>query len=269
MTAQFFEVLIAFAAYAAAGHAVWQHLRHGRPHWRVTLWAALALAVHALALLHASLTSSNTLILGVGSALSLFAWQSAVLLWLFSLRESIGALGLVIYPLAGISAIIALVLPAGSAATETLLWQVQLHILLSMLAYGLLTLGAVQAIILALQHRQLRRRPPGALMAALPSLESMERLLFRLLVAGFFLLTLAIVTGVLFIADLFAQHLAHKTILSCAAWLVFAVLLWGRRHYGWRGRTALRGVLSGYSVLVLAYFGSKLVLELFLGEHWH
>ena len=72
------------------------------------------------------------------------------------------------------------------------------------------------------------------------------------------------VGGVLFLEDIFAQHLVHKTVLSLTAWLVFAVLLWGRFQFGWRGRTAIRWTLSGFAVLLLAYFGSKFVLELVL-----
>lgn len=264
---QFAEVIIALIAYISAGYAVWRHLRHGHAHRRAHIWAAAALIVHAIALAHVSF-QSGALVLGVGTALSLFAWQSALLLWLFSLRESVGVLGLVVYPIAGICAVAAFALPSGSAAVDMLTWPTIMHILLSMLAYGLLTLGAVQAVILALQHSQLRRRPPGPLMSALPPLETMEALLFRLIIAGFILLSLAIATGALFIDHLFAQHLAHKTILSLLAWLVFAVLLWGRRQFGWRGQTAMRGALSGYGVLVLAYFGSKMVLEIMLGQHW-
>ena len=59
-----------------------------------------------------------------------------------------------------------------------------------------------------------------------------------------------------------------KTVLSLVAWAFFAVLLYGRWRYGWRGRLAVRGALAGYALLVLAYFGSKLVLELILGQHW-
>lgn len=267
MILQLVEVLLALAAYGGAAYTLWQHLRHGRTYVHTRLWAGIGLLIHAFALAHLGL-ASGVLILGFGTALSLFAWQSALLLWLFSLRGAIGILGLIIYPVAGVCALIALALPAGDAAVDQLTWPLQLHILLSMLSYGLLTLGAVQAVVLALQHRQLRRRPPGALMGALPALETMERLLFRFIAAGLCILTLAIITGALFIDNLFAQHLAHKTILSLLAWVVFAVLLWGRRVYGWRSRMAVRGALSGYGVLILAYFGSKMVLEMILGEHW-
>jgi ABC-type uncharacterized transport system permease subunit len=96
----------------------------------------------------------------------------------------------------------------------------------------------------------------------------MERLLFQLIAIGFFLLSLTLLSGLWFIRDWLAQHLAHKTVLSITAWLIFGVLLWGRLRYGWRGRTAIRWTLAGYATLLLAYFGSKLILEQFLGRHW-
>jgi ABC-type uncharacterized transport system permease subunit len=89
----------------------------------------------------------------------------------------------------------------------------------------------------------------------------METLLFRIIALGYILLSLSLLSGVTYIDDIFAQHLVHKTVLSFAAWVVFAILLWGRWRFGWRGRTAVRWTLSGFGVLMLAYFGSKLVLE--------
>ena len=86
-----------------------------------------------------------------------------------------------------------------------------------------------------------------------------------MLTAGFILLTLSLLTGAIFLENIFAQHLVHKTSLSLLAWIVFAILLWGRWRSGWRGRRAIRWTLGGFSVLVLAYIGSKLVLELVLG----
>ena len=71
-----------------------------------------------------------------------------------------------------------------------------------------------------------------------------------------------------FVADMLAQHLAHKTVLSVIAWLIFGVLLWGRWRHGWRDRTAVRLSLAGFMVLGLAYFGSKLVLEVVLERYW-
>ena len=82
--------------------------------------------------------------------------------------------------------------------------------------------------------------------------------------SGFALLSAGLLTGIFFLEDIFAQHLVHKTVLSIVAWLVFGILLWGRWRFGWRGRTAIRWTLSGFVVLLLAYFGSKFVLELIL-----
>jgi ABC-type uncharacterized transport system permease subunit len=92
--------------------------------------------------------------------------------------------------------------------------------------------------------------------------------MFRLIGAGFVLLTLSLFTGFVFVTNLFTQHLIHKTVLSLIAWTIFGVLLIGRIRIGWRGRSAVRWTVSGFSVLTLAYFGSKFVLEDVLGRHW-
>jgi len=124
----------------------------------------------------------------------------------------------------------------------------------------------VQAVLLAIQDHQLHNRHPGGFVRSLPPLQTMEVLLFEMIGAGFLLLTLALISGIVYLDNMFAQHLAHKTILSIAAWLVFGTLLWGRFRYGWRGRTALIWTLSGFVVLMLAYFGSKAVIELILSK---
>jgi len=257
------EVLIAAFAYSAATCAVWAHHASGKNYWRVTALAAIGLIAQPIALVHMSLRT-GAMVIGLGTALSLFAWQVALLLWLFSLRRSVGALGLVVYPVAGLCAIAGLLVPDPHSARDALDWPLQLHIILSMLAYGLLTLGAVQAAVLSIQHRQLRRRPPSGVFTTLPPLQTMEEMLFSMLRLGFVLLTLALISGWLFVDNLFAQHLVHKTVLSIVAWLVFGTLLWGRHRFGWRGQTAMRWTLGGFATLMLAYFGSKLVLEFIL-----
>ena len=107
-----------------------------------------------------------------------------------------------------------------------------------------------------------------SVLALLPPIETLEATLFRMVGAGFAVLTLVLVTGMFFVTDLFAQHLVHKVTLAVIAWLVFAVLLFGRYRYGWRGRRALRFTTAGFVILALAYFGSKFVLENLLGRHW-
>ena len=125
--------------------------------------------------------------------------------------------------------------------------------------------AALLAILLAFQESALRsRRLDSGLFRALPPLTLTETLMFRLIGAGFVLLTLTLLSGVLFVDNLFAQHLVHKTVLSIAAWIVFGVLLFGRWRWGWRGRRAVRLTLAGMVVLLLAFFGSKFVLEVVL-----
>src|SRR5690349_4230829 len=136
----------------------------------------------------------------------------------------------------------------------------QLHVVLSVLGAGLLTLAAVQAITLALQDALLHGKSGNALVQALPPLQTMERALFVLIGLGFVLLSLSLLSGLLFVEDMLAQHLVQKTVLSVVAWTLFGGLLWGRWRWGWRGRTAVRWTLAGYGVLILAYFGTKLVL---------
>jgi len=135
-----------------------------------------------------------------------------------------------------------------------------LHVVLSVLGAGLLTLAAVQAVTVALQDALLHGKSASRLVQALPPLQTMERALFVLIALGFFLLSLSLLSGLLFVDDLMARHLAEKTVLSVVAWTLFGGLLWGRWRWGWRGRTAVRWTLGGYGALILAYFGTKLLL---------
>jgi ABC-type uncharacterized transport system permease subunit len=259
----FFLALVAAVAYVLSGS-----LALRQPGRRLAQWLpVLALSLH-LVLLGAQLFRGDSVVIGVREALSLFAWQSALLLWLFCLREPLQVLGVLVYPFAGLAAVTATVLPSPMQPIAITEWKVQLHIVLSLLSAGLLTLAAVQAVALALQDRLLHGHTRLGLMQALPPLQTMEQLLFQLIALGFFLLSLSLLSGMLFIHNLFAQHLAHKTVLSIVAWALFGLLLWGRWRHGWRGRAAIRWALSGYGALILAYFGSKWVLEQFLHKQW-
>ncbi|WP_420466543.1 cytochrome C assembly family protein [Panacagrimonas sp.] len=237
-----------------------------RPRWATAL-VPLALALH-FAALALGLVHQGSLRIGVTEAASLFAWQSAVLLWLFALREPIAVNGTAIYPLAAVFAVWAALVPSPISQVRVSDWQVTVHVLLSLLSAGLLTLAAVQSVALAIQDRLLHRHRVPPTGARLPPLQTMERVLFQLIAVGFALLSLTLLTGLWFVHDWMAQHLAHKTVLSVSAWMIFGVLLWGRWRYGWRGRTAIRWALAGYATLVVAYFGSKAILEQIFGNHW-
>lgn len=196
---------------------------------------------------------------------SLITWLVALLLLLAALRQPVENLGCLVLPLSALALVLQTIWPAAAPnLLSRLSTEMQAHILLSILAYSLLALAAVQAMLLAIQDRHLRNRHPGGFIRALPPLESMERMLFHMIGLGFVLLSLSLLSGFLYLEDMFAQHLVHKTVLSVIAWVVFAVLLWGRWRSGWRGRQAISWTLAGFALLMLAYLGSKLVLELIL-----
>lgn len=227
------------------------------------LLAAAAALLHAFTL-YDSLSTPAGLNLGIFNLASLSGWLVTVLWLLATLRQPLDNLGIVLLPFVAIALMLKNWLYPEHALFIHADWRLETHILLSMLAYSLLSIAVVQALLLAVQEHQLRQRRLGGVLHALPPLQTMETLLFRMISLGFALLSLALLSGILFLEDIFAQHLVHKTVLSLIAWFVFATLLWGRRRFGWRGRTAIRWTLGGFATLMLAFFGSKLVLELLL-----
>ncbi|TZF88753.1 cytochrome C assembly family protein [Cognatilysobacter lacus] len=230
--------------------------------WRVPAGAAMALhaTVHVIAW-----NEIHGPDLHFFAALSLVSLGMAAMTTAVARRERVAALAVLALPLA--AAMLAAFRAYGHAAPMALDWQQQLHAALALLAYATLAVAALVAVTLWAQERALRRREFHGWLRALPPLVQLEALLFRTIAVGFGLLTATLLTGVLFVENLFAQHLVHKTVLGILSWLAFGALLFGRRRYGWRGSTAVRWTLSAMALLVLAYFGSKAVLELILHRH--
>ncbi|TGD76111.1 cytochrome C biogenesis protein [Mangrovimicrobium sediminis] len=170
----------------------------------------------------------------------------------------------ILFPLSALSVLVSEFAPDTEVISRDLPPGMVVHIASSIFAYAVLTLAAAQSALVSVQDYQLRHRHTRGIVQLLPPLQRMESMLFELLWLGVLLLTVSIVTGFLFVDDLFAQHLVHKTTLSIVAWLLFSVLLWGHRQLGWRSQTAVRLTLAGFIALMLAFFGSKLVLELIL-----
>lgn len=225
--------------------------------------ALLGVVLHGL-ILHGDILVAGGLNLTFFNMLSLIGWLVALIVMLSALRQPIENLGIAALPLAALAVLLHHVVPVETVAPTAISAGVKTHVLLSIFSYSLLSIAAAQAVLLAVQDKHLRNRHPGGYIRALPPLQTMETLLFRMIGLGYLLLSLALVTGAMFLENIYAQHLVHKTVLSIVAWVVFAVLLYGRWKFGWRGRTAIRWTISGFVVLMLAYFGSKLVLELIL-----
>jgi ABC-type uncharacterized transport system permease subunit len=224
---------------------------------------AAGVLLHALLIYHDTFTAAG-LNLGFFNSFSVAAWVIVALLLASSLGKPVENLGLVLLPIAALTIFLELRFPTTRLLEDDAPSGLKIHVLISILAYSVLALGSVQALLLAVQDQHLRNRHPGGFIRALPPLQTMETLLFEMIGVGFFLLSLALVTGLMFLENIFAQHLVHKTVLAITSWIVFGTLLWGRFRFGWRGRTAIAWTLSGFVVLMLAYFGTKAVLELIL-----
>jgi len=263
----------AAALYVAAAWAWWPATRHppAPPHPAGRWLVPVALAVHAAALVTAIATPAG-LDLSLQNALSLVAGLCVGVTWLVGFLRTLPATGVVVLPVAAFTTALAAFAPNPhrfSYAGEP--WATA-HIAVALVAYAFLLVAAVTALLMTGLERRLHR---GVGMASdtvagtsTPPLLTLEHYLFRLIAIGFVLLTLTLASGFLFSEEVFGKAVtfSHKNVFSLVAWLIFAVLLAGRWRFGWRGRRAQAWVLAGTAFLVLAYFGSKFVVEVLLGR---
>ncbi len=267
-----FLSIAAIAAYFFVGAAIGRRVMHGQapnPRLRQLLFAGTipAAVLHAFILYQSML--GQGLNLGITYSVSLVSWVVVILFLLAAARRPVETLGVFILPFAAAMLLLAAVVPSAPIPLppQTTGFMV-LHIIVSLLAYGLLSIAVVQSLALSLQERQLHSKHPAGFLRALPPIETMETLMFQMIGVGFLLLTLTLISGLFFSEQVFGKPVAftHHIVLSIIAWVVFAVLLFGRVRFGWRGRHAVRWALSGFSLLVLAYFGSKFVIEVILAR---
>jgi len=229
--------------------------------------ASLSWLLHGYSLCEWIFRSGN-LVLTIESAGSLISWFCVAIAVIKTIQNPrFAAITAGMLTLTGIAAALGhLSQPAYEVADTNI--SLIVHVTLSVLAYALLTIAAAMALALTLLDRRLHQHRSLGMLAQLPSVDALETGMFQAITVGFALLTLTLISGFIFVDNLFAQHLAHKVILSSIAWAVLAVLLTGRHFFGWRGRTAARWALASFVLLWLAYFGSKFVLESVLGRHW-
>lgn len=227
----------------------------------------VALGIHA-AVLFGTMLAGNVLRIGVGDAISAILWLTVLIYWLGSLFYRLDGLHALIMPVAAIAAFLPALLPAARPVPNTELLAFKLHLLISMLAYSLFTIASLHVLLMAMLERRLHQGTLPAGLQKLPPLLTMETLLFRIIWAGFIMLTLTLLSGVMYSEELFgkAARINHKTIFGIVSWIVFGALLFGRHFHGWRGRVAVRWTLAGFLLLVLAYLGSKFVVEVLLGR---
>jgi len=206
--------------------------------------------------------------LGVGNAVSAILWLTVLIYWLGNFFYRLDGLQSLVLPVAAVASLLPGVLPSLNPLPNTELMVFKIHLLIAMLAYSLFTIASLHVALMALLERRLHDGSLPRSLQGLPPLLAMETLLFRIIWAGFLLLTLTIASGVVFSEELFgkAARFNHKTVFGVLSWIIFAALLGGRHIYGWRGRVAVRWTLAGFLMLVLAYLGSKFVLEVILGR---
>jgi len=275
--------LFVSAAYAALAWHFWNtrwrapraEAPGGLAGWeRLTLLATLALQGWLLA---RDVFLAPQLRFGFAQALAVTLWLGVVIYWIESLFLRLDGFEPLILPLAALAAPLPAVFPGLASPALAASVEFKLHLLLAMCAYSLFTIAILHAMLMTLLERRLhrvrelgreRREPLEGMLARLPPLLTLERLLFRLIAAAFVFLTLTLATGIVFSETLFGHALTfnHKTLFALLSWATFAALLAGRHLYGWRGRTALRWTLTGFVMLLFAYVGSRFVLEVILAR---
>jgi len=206
--------------------------------------------------------------LGIGNAVSMILWLTVLIYWVGNFFYRLDSLQALVLPVAAVAVVFAGLLPSQNPLPNTEYTVFKVHLVIAMLAYSLFTIASLHVLLMALLERRLHGGTMPPVLGELPPLLTMERLLFRIIWAGFILLTATLVTGIVFSEELFgkAARFNHKTVFGVLSWIIFAALLCGRQVYGWRGRVAVRWTLAGFLALVLAYVGSKFVLEVILGR---
>jgi ABC-type uncharacterized transport system permease subunit len=231
---------------------------------------AVAWALHGAAL-WPDMVSNGTLRIGFAFMLSAALWISVAAYWIENRNFALDGMRRMVMPFAAVAAILPTLFPGNLMPVQDQSPAFGWHVAVAILAYSTLTIAAFHAVLMALQEARLHTKASkqgwlGAALDQLPALLTMERLLFRMIGIGFVLLSLTVLSGVVFSEQLFGKALRwdHKNVFALLSWMLFAALLAGRRWRGWRGKTALRFTLAGFATLALAYVGSRFVFEVVL-----
>jgi ABC-type uncharacterized transport system permease subunit len=238
----------------------------------IALGTCFAWALHASAL-WLDIFAPGSLRLGFAMMLSSALWLSVAAYWLENRNFALDSLRILMLPCAAAACLLPTLFPGTQVLLENKSALFGWHIVIAILAYSSLTIAAFHAVLMALQESRLHLRPSaesrnwlGAALDKLPALLTMEKLLFRLIAFGFLLLSLTVLSGIVFSEHLFGRAMRwdHKTVFTLMSWALFGVLLVGRYWRGWRGKTALGFTLAGFAMLLLGYVGSRFVLEVIL-----
>ena len=206
--------------------------------------------------------------LGFFNALSLIFWLTVLVYWFANLKHQLQSLQAFVLPPAALFAL----LPALTSTNHFIPQASQplfiAHIGIALLAYSLFTFAALHVLLMTIAERSLHNKPTLIKLPSFPPLMVMEGLLFRVITLGFVLLTITLISGMFFSEQLYGKPLefTHKIVFSIASWFIYGWLLFGRYQYGWRGKKAINITLIGFVLLLLAYVGSKFILQVLLGR---
>ena len=256
---------IAVFTYFTSGLSAIITLMKGR---KLNLWlvygsACIGVVAHTISLT-SDLLLNEQLRMSLLNSISICVWMTITVIVLSALSKPLHNLFTFFMPAGALLLLIALLAPQPVTAKAYSAGML-IHIFVSLLAYSVILITTIQAVLVNVQAHHLHKHQLNSrIMSILPPLQSMERLMFEWLIIGFVLLTAAIITGGLYVENMLAQQISHKTILTLIGWGFFATLIFGHFYLGWRGARASRMIYLGAGFLMVAFVGSKFVLEYLL-----
>jgi len=261
--------LITFLSYGVLAVLFWRAQLSGQSETvnRNLLGHAIAvpLALHGW-LLYQNLFIFDSLNIGLVYSVSLILWLTVVVYWLARLFYPLASLQTLFLPIAAVAAVLPAFFPEVHRLAQPNVWAFNAHVLAAMLAYSLFTIAAFHAGLMSLVEKRLHHAMIPTVLKNLPPLMTMEKILFRIITVGWALLTVTLLSGIIFSEEIFgrAWQLNHKNLFGLISWVIYSTLLLGHILKGWRGKVAVRWTMGGFTFLILAYLGTEFVLEVIL-----
>lgn len=264
MVTSVFLAIAASLLYFYASFILWQRFQSTQTETAFNRKNLLTIAILA-GLLHflsfsGHLLNNDMILFSFGLALSLISWIAVVTLLITNLNKATENLGIFIFPISALTTL----LPFSGGSNHPIPIELGSHILISITAYSTMGLAAAQAILYSIQERRFQKKQLSIVFKNLPPLQIMERILIQLVIIGFIFLSFALLSGVFFMEDIFAQHLVHKTFFAILSWVTYGLLIIGHFRFGWRGQKAAYYTIWAYFLLILSYIGTEVVLSFFI-----
>ena len=275
MTATVVLSISCILVYCLAIVLVWQYTKgsSGKSNYIFFAEKSIILIISLAALLHGislylTLSPINLQTMPLGNGLSIAGWVSVLIYIVTSLIRRVISSGLIVLPIGLVAFLISLFLSEQSINPDHPLSGAGWHIALAIPTYGVLCVAFAQAILIIMQDRILHSPSRGAMMTKLPAMQTMESNLFWLTLVGFCLMTINLGFGMVSSMKSSGYFLQfnHHILLSIAAWICFGCLLIGRRIAGWRGQVAAKWTIAAFTILILAYFGTRIVKDVILSN---